>query len=83
MLRSVRYAPPHSPPATAHLRILRGGSHDDLSWIWAEVKLSSDVRTPGRHARALARALARPGGTHARARAAARIAVFAFALRRC
>jgi hypothetical protein len=82
MLRSVRYAPPHSPPATAHLRILRGGSQGsgDQPWIWAEVKLSSDVRTSERHARALARALARPGGTHARARAAARITVFAFAL---
>ena len=44
MVRAVREAPPNSAPAVAHLRVLRKPSHDAEPWLWAEMKLSSDVR---------------------------------------
>lgn len=45
MLRAVRDAPPNTPPALAHLRALRRAplsAGENLAWVWAEIKLSSD-----------------------------------------
>lgn len=46
MVAAVVTAPPASQPSHAHLRLLRGapGVRSPSSWIWAEFKLSSDVR---------------------------------------
>jgi hypothetical protein len=47
MVRAVSAAAPCSAPSHAHLRLLRGAPAERApsSWIWAEFKLFSDVRT--------------------------------------
>jgi hypothetical protein len=45
MLRAVCDAPPNTLPALAHLRALRHAplsADENLAWVWAEIKLSSD-----------------------------------------
>lgn len=45
MLHAVRDAPPNTLPALAHLRALRRAplsAGENLAWVWAEIKLSSD-----------------------------------------
>jgi hypothetical protein len=49
MMRAVRCAPAHAPPALAHMRALRSPPMDSADasaddWLWCEIKLSRDVR---------------------------------------
>lgn len=42
LLRSVREAPPHAPPAVTCIRRRVTDAHGADAWVWAEVKLYSD-----------------------------------------
>jgi hypothetical protein len=49
MMRAVRCAPAHAPPALAHMRALRSPPCDSADasaddWLWCEIKLCRDVR---------------------------------------